>query len=222
MSQCLGQPPLQQMESDFASWELQIRIVNYKLALAESIYQSLNNSKSICHLPLRRLNPVLLQPLTFDTPWRQFRVESEALWAPGKLVIPRSLDRYFQELISWSQSLHLLISSENESCSVLSDSLQPQGLYSPWNSPGQNTGMGSLSLLQGILPTQGLNPGLLHCRQILYQLSQQGSPRILEWVVHPFSSGSSQPKNQTGVSCTAGEFFTNWATRKAPSYVEKH
>ena len=45
--------------------------------------------------------------------------------------------------------------------SVMSESLQPHGLYSPWHSPGQNTGVGSLSLLQGIFPTQGLNPGLL-------------------------------------------------------------
>ena len=49
-------------------------------------------------------------------------------------------------------------------------------LFSPWNSPGQNTGMGSCSLLQGVFPTQGLNPGLLHYRQVLYQLSHQGSP----------------------------------------------
>ena len=55
----------------------------------------------------------------------------------------------------------------------MSNSLQPHRLYSPWNSPGQDTGVGSLSLLQGIFPTQGLNPGLLHCRQILYQLSYQ-------------------------------------------------
>ena len=46
-------------------------------------------------------------------------------------------------------------------------------------------------LLQGIFPTQGLNPGLLHCRWILYQLSHKGSPRILEWVAYPFSRGSS-------------------------------
>ena len=52
---------------------------------------------------------------------------------------------------------------ESESHSVVSNSLQPHGLYSPWNSPGQNTGVGSLSLLQGIFPTEGLNPGLLHC-----------------------------------------------------------
>ena len=81
----------------------------------------------------------------------------------------------------------------------------PHGLYSPWNPPGQNIGVGSLSLLHGIFPTQGWNPGLLHCRQILYQLSHKGSPRILEWVAYPFSSGSSQPRNQTGVSCIAGD-----------------
>ena len=54
--------------------------------------------------------------------------------------------------------------------------LRPHGLYSPWNSPGQNTGVGNHFLLQGIFPTQRLNPGILHCRQILYQLSHQGSP----------------------------------------------
>ena len=95
------------------------------------------------------------------------------------------------------------------------NSLQPHGLYSPWNSPDQNTGVGSLSLLQGIFPTQGLNPGLPHFRQILYQLSHKGSPRILEWVAYPFSSGSSWPRNWTRVSCIAGRFFTNWAIGEA-------
>ena len=65
----------------------------------------------------------------------------------------------------------------------------PHGLYSPWNSPGQNTAVGSLSLLQGIFPTQGSNPGLLQCRRILYQLSHKGSPRILQWVAYPFLQG---------------------------------
>ena len=101
-------------------------------------------------------------------------------------------------------------SSESESCSVVSDSLRPHGLYSPWNSPNQNTTVGSLSLLQGIFQL-----GLPHCRQILYQLSHKGSPRILELVAYPFSSGSSWPRNQTGVSCIAGAFFTNWAMREA-------
>ena len=81
----------------------------------------------------------------------------------------------------------------------------------PWRSPGQNTGVGSHSLLCGIIPTQGSNLGFLHCRRILYQMSLQGSPRILEW---PFSNGSSQLRFWTGVSCIAGWFFTSWATRE--------
>ena len=63
---------------------------------------------------------------------------------------------------------------ESESCSVMSDCLWPYGLYSPRNFTGHNTGVRSLSLLQGIFPTQGLNVGLPHCRQILYQLSHRG------------------------------------------------
>ena len=101
--------------------------------------------------------------------------------------------------------------SESESRSLVSDSLRPHGLHSPWNSPGQNPGVGSLSLLQGIFPIQGSNPGLPHCRWILYQLSHKGNPRVLEWVAYPFSSGSFWPRNWPGVSCTACRFFTNWA-----------
>ena len=62
---------------------------------------------------------------------------------------------------------------ESESHPVRPYSLQPQGLYSPWNSPGRNTGVGILSLLQEIFPTQGVNPDLLYCRRILYQLSHK-------------------------------------------------
>ena len=98
----------------------------------------------------------------------------------------------------------------------MSNSLELHGLYSPWNSPGQNTGVRSLPLLEGIFPTQGLNPGFLHCRQILFQLSHKRSPRILAWVSYPFSSRSSWPSNRTGVSCIAGGFFTKWAIREAP------
>ena len=72
-----------------------------------------------------------------------------------------------------------------KSCSVASYSLWSHGLYSPWNSLGQNTGVGSLSLLQGIFPTQESNLDVPHCRQIPYQLSHKGSPRILEWVAYP-------------------------------------
>ena len=87
------------------------------------------------------------------------------------------------------------------------------------NESTQNTGVGSLSLLQGIFPTQGSNPGLPHCRKILYQRCYQGSPRILEWVAYPFSNGSSWPRNQTGVSCIAGRFLTNWAIREAQTHT---
>ena len=73
----------------------------------------------------------------------------------------------------------------------LSDSVTPW-IYSPWTSPGQNTAVGSLSL-RGIFPAQGSNPGLLHCRQILYQLSHQGSPKTLEWVAYPFSRDLPKP-----------------------------
>ena len=62
---------------------------------------------------------------------------------------------------------------------------------SPRNYPGQNIGVGSISLLQGIILTQELNCDPLHCRWILYQLSHKGRPRILEWVAYPFSLGSS-------------------------------
>ena len=78
-------------------------------------------------------------------------------------------------LIKTCQGLHEK-SSESESCSVMPRSLRLYGLYSPWNSSGRNTGVGSLSLLQRIFPTQGSNPGLPHCRWILHQLSPQGSP----------------------------------------------
>ena len=113
---------------------------------------------------------------------------------------------------SWSYQRFLnsgimMRNSESEGHSVLSDSFRPHG--HPWNSLGQNTGVVSLSLLQAIFPTQGLNPDLLHCKQILYQLNHKGSPRKLKWIAYPFSRGSSRPRNRTGVSCIAGGFFTN-------------
>ena len=85
--------------------------------------------------------------------------------------------------------IDVFVGNESDSHSVVSNSLQPHGLYSPWNYPGQKTGVGSLSLLQRS------NPGLPHWRQILYQLSHKESPRILEWVIYPFTSGSSRLRN---------------------------
>ena len=75
--------------------------------------------------------------------------------------------------------------------SVVSDSLRPCGLkpirlLCPWDSPGKNTGVGCHFLFQGIFPTQGSNPSLLHCRQMLYPLSHQGSPEYTKnhWILH--------------------------------------
>ena len=97
---------------------------------------------------------------------------------------------------------------QSESRSVMSYTLRSHGVLQ-----ARKLEWGTFSLLQGIFPTQGLNPGLPHCRQILYQLSHKGSPRILEWVAYPFSSRSSWPRNRTQVSCIADGFFTNWSKR---------
>ena len=126
-------------------------------------------------------------------------------WALRPSLVPCSLDtriskNMFCDCIGRSEWVKVA-----QSCSPL----RPHGPHSPWNSPGQNTGVGSLSLLQGIFPTQGSNPGLPHCWCILYCLSHQGSPRILEWIAYPFSRGSSWARNQTMVSCIEGGFFTN-------------
>ena len=82
---------------------------------------------------------------------------------------------------------------------VCAESFSGVQLFAPWtvthhaplsrDSPGKNTGVGCHALLQGIFPTQGSNPHLLHCRCILYCMSHQGSPRILECVAYPFSKG---------------------------------
>ena len=96
-------------------------------------------------------------------------------------------------------------------CNLMDSSLPGSSVHG--DSPGKSTGVGYLALLQGIFPTQELIPGLLHHRHILYPLSHQGSPWKLEWAAYPFSR-SSHPRYWTGVSCIAGGFFTNWATRK--------
>ena len=87
----------------------------------------------------------------------------------------------------------------SDSRSVVSDSLWPHDLYSPWNSPGQNTGVGSRSLLWGIFPTQGLNKGLPHCRQILYQLSHREAQE--NWSRYPILQGILPTQDYSSTSC---------------------
>ena len=110
----------------------------------------------------------------------------------------------------------MILISLYESCWVMSDSLQAHGLYSPWTSPSQNTGVCSYSLLQEISPTQGSNPDLPHCRQILYQLSHRGSWRKPEYIACLFSSESSWPRNWTGDSCIAGGFLYQLSYQGSP------
>ena len=111
------------------------------------------------------------KPNTHDSTYIKF----ENRWWKAEWWLPLILESWLRDLrelsgggVKWS-----------ESHSVVSDSLQPHGLYNPWNSPGQNTGVGSHSVLQGIFPIQGLNRGLLHCRWILYQLSYQWVEEML-------------------------------------------
>ena len=98
--------------------------------------------------------------------------------------------------------------------SVMSDFCSPPGSSVHGDSPGKNTIVHCHSLFQGIFPTQGSNSGLPQCRRILYHLSHQGSPRILQWVACPFSRGFSRPRDWTQVFGIAGGFFTSWASRK--------
>ena len=105
----------------------------------------------------------------------------------------------------FSQSLSGL--HESESRSVISDSLHPHGLYSPWNSPRQNTWVGSLLLLWGIFPTQGSNPGLLHYRWILYQLS------------HKFSSAQLCLTLCKPMECSMPRFFVHQLLESAQTQV---
>ena len=85
--------------------------------------------------------------------------------------------------------------------------MQPHGLYSPWNSPGQKNRVGSLSLLQGIFPTQGSNPGFLHCRWILHQSSHEGSPRIPESVAYSSPTDLPDPGIKPGSPALQVDFL---------------
>ena len=86
----------------------------------------------------------------------------------------------------WTGRAGVLQCMESQSWTWLSSQLNWTGLYSPWNCPSQNTGVGSLSLLQGLYLTQESNPSLLHFREILYQLSSREAPKHWSWYPIPF------------------------------------
>ena len=109
------------------------------------------------------------------------------------------------------------VKSESESHSVVSGSLRPYGLYSLWNSPGQNTRVSSHSLLQGIFPSQRSNPGLPHFRWILYLLSHRGSPRRRSYRYNPAPAA----KPQFAVVSLESKWGWRWrgASKACPSQL---
>ena len=116
-------------------------------------------------------------------PFHTRNLSSCKFWHKERLNLPQKLRgnslhylcSKIPSLLIYTSNACPVFHTECESRSVVSNSLRPHGLCNPWNSPGQNTGVDSLSLLQGIFPTQELNPGFQHCRRILYQLSHKGS-----------------------------------------------
>ena len=95
----------------------------------------------------------------------------------------------------------------------MSDALRPHGLYSPWNYPGQNTGVGSFPFSRGF-SQPGIEPRSPAWQADSLPAEPQGSLRTLKWVAYPLSSRSSRPRNWTRESCIAGGFFTHWAIRE--------
>ena len=150
------------------------------------------------------------------TDWQSWTLQSlshsnESSCHPATGPQPGSLIRAASKWILWTMYI-----VKSESCSVVLDSLLPHGLYSPWNSTGQNTGVGSRFPFPGDLPNpeiQSMSPAL---QVDSLPADHQGSPRILEWGAYPFSSRSSWPRNWTWVSCIVGGFFTSWTTRESP------
>ena len=124
-----------------------------------------------------------------------------------------------QVLMVWVQPRFIqacaLLSLVVQPCLTLCNPMDcsPPGSSVHGHSPGKNKRMNCHALFLGVIQTQGWNPGLPHCRWILYYLNHQGSPRVLERVVvYPFSRATSQPRNQTRVSRISDGFFTNWDT----------
>ena len=103
----------------------------------------------------------------------------------------------------------------------MSDFLQPQGLYRTWNSPDQNTRVGSLSLLQGNLPNPGIEPRSPTLQVDPLPAELPGKPENIGVDSLPLLQRSSWLRNQTGVSCVAGRFFTHWALREALAHFGK-
>ena len=140
---------------------------------------------------------------------RYHKISQDLSFPKYKKIKNYLLNTYNVLWVSQQRITSIKVCIKCESRLVLSDFLLPHGLTCQASLSMEFSrpeyGVSSLALLQGIFLTQGLNPRFLHCNQILYWLSYQGSPRRLEW---------------TGVSCIVGRFFTSWATREYLYKVE--
>ena len=132
--------------------------------------------------------------------------------------------KLLQDELSQDEAHGLACCRESESRSVVSDSFWRHGLYGPWNSPGQNAGLCSLSLLQGILPTQGLNSGRPHCRQVLYQMSHKGSPlqpcHLEHWSQGPLCKHCTHRHFVSPLKSSQVEHEEAWGANSSPRHVE--
>ena len=151
--------------------------------------------------------------LKYYTPEPTFFFQPTPAFLPRESHGQRSLAGYSpwscKELDTTEQLTLVMKQSESEGHSVVSDTLRSHGLYSPWNSPGQNTGMGSLSLLQGIFATQGSNPGLTHSLQVdSLPAEPQGKPKNTGVGSLSLLQGIFLTQDQTRVSCIAEGFLT--------------
>ena len=167
------------------------------------------------HLPERKFAPKAQEALINLGPWaatlRQF-VRPLFFWQ----ILGFSKMRLWEVVVGSGYSHPVLCYILNRS--VMSDSLWPHGLLPirllcSWGFSMQECWSGLPCPSPGVLPNPRIKPR--SCKWILYCLSHQGSPWILEWIAYPFSRGSSQPRNRTGVSCIAVGFFISCATREA-------
>ena len=145
--------------------------------------------------------------------FKKWMNKSTVVGSQGEILPPS--DRHS----GWMELKGITLSNEERvkvtpACPTLCDPIE----YSPWNSPGWNTSVGSLSLLQGIFSTQGPNPGLWHCRWILYQLSHQDQGSNVPHCSTPFLWNSRYGK-VSGVSMK--KFMTPdcWGGRREPWVV---
>ena len=154
----------------------------------QKVFQLLWSRWILCHISFLSC-PALRYTMTINRLFSPAMVTSEPEVEIIEMILVHSRTSAWshcsKHTLYWHiNTIHILYSHIKvcESHSVVSDSLWPHGLYNPWNSPGHNTGVGSRSVLLSrlwIYPTQGSNPGLPHCRQILNQLNHKGSPTLI-------------------------------------------